>query len=268
MHCDMAREQNAIDENHQVAHLAIVRHVGIGHEKIVRADYGLLGQFVRAMHRHMLAKDVVAANPEPGGLAGVFQILRRFADHAARIKAVVSANGCPPGQINMGADDAVRADLHAFINDSIGADLDRSVQFRPGMNNSGRMNHNAKNGATSPVAKSKVRIARKPLERAQNTVSAGFQPDTNLNTLCSLAPGKMVSVAVTSSAISAAECATGGNGENGGERTRTPKRYRDQQACPQLRVPASTSAQKRAIRPSLKIGLINRKKGAAKAVVG
>ena len=38
----------------------------------------------------------------------------------------------------------------------------------------------------------------------QNTASGGFQADTNLNTICSLVPGKMVSVALSSSAILAA----------------------------------------------------------------
>jgi hypothetical protein len=40
--------------------------------------------------------------------------------------------------------------------------------------------------------------------QAQNTASAGFQPDTNLNTIRSLVPGKTVSVALSSSAIFAA----------------------------------------------------------------
>jgi hypothetical protein len=40
--------------------------------------------------------------------------------------------------------------------------------------------------------------------RVQNTASAGFQPDTNLNTIRSLVPGKTVSVALSSSAIFAA----------------------------------------------------------------
>ena len=38
----------------------------------------------------------------------------------------------------------------------------------------------------------------------QNTAPAGFQLDTNLNTIRSLVPGKMVSVALSSSAILAA----------------------------------------------------------------
>lgn len=38
----------------------------------------------------------------------------------------------------------------------------------------------------------------------QNNASARFQPDTNLNTICSLVPGKIVSVALSSSASLAA----------------------------------------------------------------
>ena len=46
--------------------------------------------------------------------------------------------------------------------------------------------------------------ANGPFLKTQNTASAGFQPDTNSNTICSLVPGKMVSVALSSSAILAA----------------------------------------------------------------
>jgi len=42
------------------------------------------------------------------------------------------------------------------------------------------------------------------LQLFQNTASAGFQSDTNLNTIFSLVPGKIVSVALSSSAILAA----------------------------------------------------------------
>ena len=93
------------------------------------------------MHRHVLAKDVVVADPQPGGLPVVFQVLRRFADHAAGIKAVLRADGRQAGQIDLRADDTVRADLHAFINDGVRPDLDRRVQLRPGMNDGGWMNH-------------------------------------------------------------------------------------------------------------------------------
>jgi len=39
------------------------------------------------------------------------------------------------------------------------------------------------------------------LLQPQNSASAGFQTDTNLKTIFSLVPGKMVSVALSSSAI-------------------------------------------------------------------
>jgi hypothetical protein len=42
------------------------------------------------------------------------------------------------------------------------------------------------------------------ITQIQNTASAGFQSDTNLNTIFSLVPGKVVSVALSSSAILAA----------------------------------------------------------------
>jgi hypothetical protein len=49
-----------------------------------------------------------------------------------------------------------------------------------------------------------VPAAESRQSQLQNTASAGFQPDTNLNTIRSLVPGKTVSVALSSSAIFAA----------------------------------------------------------------
>jgi hypothetical protein len=49
-----------------------------------------------------------------------------------------------------------------------------------------------------------TRAATRLPGKIQNTASAGFQSDTNLNTIFSLVPGKVVSVALSSSAILAA----------------------------------------------------------------
>ena len=93
------------------------------------------------MHRHVLAEHVVVANPQPGWLPVVLQVLRRLADHAAGVEPVVRADGRQTRQIDLRADDTVRADLHAFINDRVRPHSDRGVQLRLGMNNGGWMNH-------------------------------------------------------------------------------------------------------------------------------
>ena len=111
---------------------------------------------VRAVHRHVLAKDVMVPDPQPGRLPVVFQVLRRLADHAAGVEAVVRADGRQAGQIDLRADDAVRADLHAFINDRVRSDSDRRVQFRLGMNDSGWMNHQSQKWANRPDCQAKT----------------------------------------------------------------------------------------------------------------
>ena len=121
--------------------MAIVRHVGVGHKKAPRADYRLRLRPVRAVRRGVLAKDVVVADPQPGRLPSVFEILRRFADHATGIKAVMRADGGQTGQIDVWPDDTVRTDLHAFIDYSVRSNLNRRVQFRPEMYDSGWMDH-------------------------------------------------------------------------------------------------------------------------------
>jgi hypothetical protein len=58
--------------------------------------------------------------------------------------------------------------------------------------------------ATAVAPAGNRRHTRYTVTLPQNTASAGFQSDTNLNTIFSLVPGKIVSVALSSSAILAA----------------------------------------------------------------
>ena len=65
------------------------------------------------------------------------------------------------------------------------------------------MTDNATYEVNRPVSGRKTGDLANPT-KAQNAAPAGFQSDTNLNTICSLVPGKVVSVALSSSAILAA----------------------------------------------------------------
>ena len=109
------------------------------------------------MHGHMLTKDVAVANPQAGGLAGIFKVLGRPADNTARIKTVVRTDGRLPSDIDVWTDDTMRAKLHAFINDRVRSDLDGRVQFCLRMDNGSWMNHAVKSEATRQLAKSKLR---------------------------------------------------------------------------------------------------------------
>ena len=94
----------------------------------------------------MFAKNVVVTNPEPGWLVIVFQILRGFADNTAGKKMIARADGGQAGQINIGPDDALRAEFDAFINHRIGRDFHSGIEPGFGMNYSRRMDHRIKVG--------------------------------------------------------------------------------------------------------------------------
>ena len=51
------------------------------------------------------------------------------------------ANPGEAGEINVRTNHTVRPDLHAFVHDRVGPDLDRGVQLRPRMNDGAGMNH-------------------------------------------------------------------------------------------------------------------------------
>ena len=128
------------------------------------------------MRRHVLAKYIVVADPQPRGLAGVFQVLGRLPDHAAGIKPVLRANGRLTRQIDVRADDAVQADFHAFINYRVRPNPDRSVQFRPGMYDGCWMDHQANSGTILLISKSKVTCPNNPLPHQTRWASTGLRP--------------------------------------------------------------------------------------------
>ena len=102
--------------------MGIVPDVRVGHEKIMRADHGLPVGFGRAVNGDVLAENVVVADAQARRLVPVFQILRRVADDTARVKRIVRADGRQAREINVRPDDAVRAQLHAFVNHGIRPD--------------------------------------------------------------------------------------------------------------------------------------------------
>ena len=83
------------------------------------------------MHRDVFAENIVVADAQPRRLVLVFQILRRVADDAAGVKLVVRADRRHAREINVRPDDAVRAQLHAFVNHGIRPDAGRSGPVLP-----------------------------------------------------------------------------------------------------------------------------------------
>ncbi len=116
-------QQRAVGHDDVVSEHDVMSDMAVRHQKIVRADAGLLGQLVRTMNRGMFAEDIVVANAQAGRLVLILQILRGVADHAAGVEAVVRANGRVAGQINVRPDDGALADGHRFVNNGVRSDL-------------------------------------------------------------------------------------------------------------------------------------------------
>src|SRR5437667_11947116 len=126
------------------------------HQEIVRTDHRVLRNVVRAMYRHVLAKNVVVANAQPGRLDLILQILRRFPKAASGEKVIVSANGSAPREIYMRTDDAVGPEFHAFIDHGVRPYSNARLQLRVWMNDRCRVNHRVKSGTSHSDAKPKI----------------------------------------------------------------------------------------------------------------
>ena len=110
----------------------------------MRADEGFGVRPGRTVGGKMFMEYIVVANAQPRRLALVLQILRRAADDAAGVKIIARASRGQSGEINVRPDDAIRAQFDALVNHGIRPDPDRGIQFCPGMNDGGRMNHKFK----------------------------------------------------------------------------------------------------------------------------
>ena len=66
---DVTAEHRPVGENHMVADVAVVRHMGTNHQQAVVTDRGILASVQRAVQRDVLANDVARTDPvdkEPG----------------------------------------------------------------------------------------------------------------------------------------------------------------------------------------------------------
>ena len=84
------------------------------------------------------------ADAQPRRLAFVFQVLRLVTDDTAGMKRIVRADGRQSREINVRPDDAVRAQLHAFVDHGIRPDANGRIQPGFRMNDGGWMNHRIK----------------------------------------------------------------------------------------------------------------------------
>src|SRR5450631_3622540 len=91
----------------------------------------------------MLTECVVIANAQSRRLAFVFQVLRCVTDDTAGVQVIVRAERRASGEIDVWAHDAMRSQLHAFIDDRVSANLNGGIQPRLRMHNGGCVDHSA-----------------------------------------------------------------------------------------------------------------------------
>lgn len=137
----MPAHERAIRDDNMVPEPAVMGHVAMRHQEVMRAHDGFFGGFVRAMHRDVLPEDIVVPNSQRGQGSAVLQILRGFANHAAGKKAVLCPNSGRTSDVDVWSDRAAMADLHVFIDYRIRANPDCWVELRLRMDYGGLMNH-------------------------------------------------------------------------------------------------------------------------------
>jgi hypothetical protein len=90
----MPCERGVVSHHAAAAHAAVVRHVGVGHEQVVAADFGDAAALRRAaIHGGEFTEHIAIADFEARGFAGVFEILRRIADGGELEDLVARADG-------------------------------------------------------------------------------------------------------------------------------------------------------------------------------
>ena len=76
-----------------------------------------------------LAEKIGRADAQPGRGVLIFDILRRAAQYAAGVEAIVRPDGRVAGEINVRPEAAARPQRHVAINDREGTDFDGGIQL-------------------------------------------------------------------------------------------------------------------------------------------
>ena len=139
---DVAAEGRHVRQDDLVADAAIVRHMRIGHQKIVVADAGHAFALHRAaVHGHEFPDHVPVADLEPGRFALVLLVLRSVADRCELVDLVLCADAGRAVDDHMGSHPGARADAHARPNDAERSDLGARRDFRLRRYHRARIDH-------------------------------------------------------------------------------------------------------------------------------
>ena len=135
---NVSGEAGVVGEDGVAADDAVVGEVAVGHDPVVVADAGFADAGYGAeVEGGEFADGVAVADDEAGGFAGVFFVLRDFAEAGKLEDAVVFADGGVAVDDGVGADFGVRADFYVGADDGVRADFDTAVQFGLGVDDGG-----------------------------------------------------------------------------------------------------------------------------------
>ncbi len=137
---DMAGERRIVGHRHIVAHHAIMGDMHPDHEIPVVADPGRdTGLVGAAVHRHIFAQDIVAADVEARGFPLEPAVLRRLPQGNERMHHGAGADARLARHDHMGVQDDARLDRHLVVNAAIGTDLRIVGNYRTARHDGGAM---------------------------------------------------------------------------------------------------------------------------------
>ncbi len=135
------RQGRGVGHDAAIAHHAVVRNVGVGHQQIVVADgRDALVLNRAAMDGDEFADDVTVADLQSGRLTGVLLVLAILAHRRKLINSIVPADAGRPLEHHMRTDDGTGTYLHARSDNGKRPDADVVGQYRIGIDEGAGMN--------------------------------------------------------------------------------------------------------------------------------
>ena len=138
---DVARQGRRIGHYQMTTEVAVVRHMDVGHQKILVADGGHPPTLNRpSIDGHIFSDDVVVADDHSSRLPPVLKMLRRGPDRGKGIHVTPVSDLGPPINIHMGDQPGPAADSDMLADHRVRADGDVLGQLRVGMDDGCGMN--------------------------------------------------------------------------------------------------------------------------------
>src|SRR5690349_16576818 len=141
--------------------------MAVGHEQIMGSKHGRLGQIVRAVHRHMLAEDIVVPNQNSCWRTLILEVLRRFTNHTTSVKMIVRPDTRHSCQVDVGAYNTIRANLNGLVDDCVRSNLRTRIDLCLWVDDGRRMNHAPKVRQLFALPSQKIRLRAEGSNRSR-----------------------------------------------------------------------------------------------------